>query len=180
MLDNPISPTVDFDKPGVQHGHLRLPHSHDESAWGSITIPIAVIANGEGPTAILTGANHGDEYEGPVALMDLARRMTADEVSGRIIIVPMMNYPAFLAGKRTSPIDGGNMNRVFPGSPGGTVTEKIADYFQRTLLPEADWTFIPAAERSSSCPSRRRMNCPTRLSGLAAWRQWRRSMHPTA
>lgn len=139
MLDNPISPTVDFDKPGVQHGHLRLPHSHDESAWGSITIPIAVIANGEGPTAILTGANHGDEYEGPVALMDLARRMTADEVSGRIIIVPMMNYPAFLAGKRTSPIDGGNMNRVFPGSPGGTVTEKIADYFQRTLLPEADY-----------------------------------------
>ena len=50
-----------------------------------------------------------------------------------------MNYPAFRAGKRTSPIDGGNMNRVFPGNPQGSITEKIADYFQRTLLPLADY-----------------------------------------
>jgi N-alpha-acetyl-L-2,4-diaminobutyrate deacetylase len=50
-----------------------------------------------------------------------------------------MNYPAFQAGKRTSPIDGGNMNRVFPGNPEGTFTEKIADYFSRTLLPLADY-----------------------------------------
>jgi N-alpha-acetyl-L-2,4-diaminobutyrate deacetylase len=53
-------------------------------------------------------------------------------------MIPMMNYPAFMAGKRTSPIDGGNMNRVFPGAPDGTITQKIADYFQRTLLPLAD------------------------------------------
>jgi N-alpha-acetyl-L-2,4-diaminobutyrate deacetylase len=51
----------------------------------------------------------------------------------------MMNYPAFQAGKRTSPIDSGNLNRLFPGKPDGTVTEKIADYFQRTLLPMADY-----------------------------------------
>ena len=49
-----------------------------------------------------------------------------------------MNYPAFLAGTRTSPIDKGNLNRSFPGRPDGTVTEKIADYFQRVLLPLAD------------------------------------------
>jgi len=48
-----------------------------------------------------------------------------------------MNYPAFRAGTRTSPIDRGNMNRSFPGSPSGTVTEKIADYIQTVLLPEA-------------------------------------------
>ena len=39
---------------------------------------------------------------------------------------------------RTSPIDRGNLNRSFPGRPDGTVTEKIADYFQRVLLPLAD------------------------------------------
>jgi N-alpha-acetyl-L-2,4-diaminobutyrate deacetylase len=50
-----------------------------------------------------------------------------------------MNYPAFKAGRRTSPIDGGNMNRSFPGKPDGTVTEKIADYFERVLLPKADY-----------------------------------------
>jgi N2-acetyl-L-2,4-diaminobutanoate deacetylase len=49
-----------------------------------------------------------------------------------------MNYPAFLAGQRLSPIDNGNLNRIFPGRAAGTVTEKIADYFQRTLLPMAD------------------------------------------
>ena len=37
-------------------------------------------------------------------------------------------------GRRTSPIDGGNLNRSFPGRPDGTVTEKIADYVQRHLL----------------------------------------------
>ncbi len=139
MRDNPIASTVDFDAEGVHHGHLKLPWSHDESAWGAIMIPITVARNGDGPTAILTGGNHGDEYEGPTALLDLASRIEATEVQGRVIIVPMMNYPAFQAGRRTSPIDKGNLNRLFPGKPDGTVTEKIADYFQRTLLPMSDY-----------------------------------------
>lgn len=139
MKDTPITSTVDFDKDGVQHGFLKLPHSHDASAWGSIVIPITVAKNCEGPTILFTGANHGDEYEGPVALFDLANKIKAEDLSGRVIIVPGMNYPAFQTGKRTSPIDGGNMNRVFPGNPEGTFTEKIADYFNRTLLPLADY-----------------------------------------
>jgi N-alpha-acetyl-L-2,4-diaminobutyrate deacetylase len=135
---SPISATVDFERDGIQHGHLRLPYSRDDSAWGSVMIPICVIKCGAGATALLTGANHGDEYEGPVALFDLARTLNAEEVSGRIIIVPGMNYPAFCAGARTSPIDKGNLNRSFPGRPDGTATEKIADYFTRHLLPMAD------------------------------------------
>jgi N-alpha-acetyl-L-2,4-diaminobutyrate deacetylase len=138
MRASPISPTVDFSAEGVQHGFLRLPYSRDDSAWGSVMIPVTVVKNGEGPTALLTGGNHGDEYEGPIALFDLARSLKAEDISGRVIIVPAMNYPAFLAGTRTSPIDRGNMNRSFPGAPDGTVTPKIADYFQRTLLPLAD------------------------------------------
>ena len=138
MRASPVSPTIDFSYEGVQHGFLRLPYSRDDSAWGSIMIPVTSVKNGEGPTALLTGGNHGDEYEGPIALFDLARRLTAEDVAGRVIIVPAMNYPAFLAGTRTSPVDKGNMNRSFPGAPNGTVTQKIADYFQRTLLPLAD------------------------------------------
>ena len=101
-------------------------------------IPISVIRNGTGPTALLTGANHGDEYEGPVALQILALHLTMSDIFGRVIIVPAFNYPAFRAGSRNSPIDDGNMNRVFPGNPSGTVTEKIADYFMRTLVPMSD------------------------------------------
>jgi N-alpha-acetyl-L-2,4-diaminobutyrate deacetylase len=135
---SPITATVDFDRDGVQHGFLRLPHSRDDSAWGAVMIPITVAKNGGGPTALLTGGNHGDEYEGPIALFDLAQSLDAAALSGRVIIVPGMNYPAFRAATRTSPIDRGNMNRSFPGRPDGSVTEKIADYFQRHLVPLAD------------------------------------------
>jgi N-alpha-acetyl-L-2,4-diaminobutyrate deacetylase len=135
---NPISATVDFARDGVQHGFLRLPYSRDDSAWGAVMIPITVAKNGTGPTVLLTGGNHGDEYEGPVALMDLAASIDASALTGRVIIVPAMNFPAFRSATRTSPIDKGNLNRTFPGKPDGTVTEKIADYFQRSLLPLAD------------------------------------------
>lgn len=136
--NNPISASVDFSRDGVQHGFLKLPYSRDDSAWGAVMIPISVIQHGAGPTALLSGGNHGDEYEGPVALSKLAQSLSVGDVSGRIIIVPFMNTPAFHAGRRTSPIDKGNLNRSFPGKPDGTVTEKIADYFNRTLLPLAD------------------------------------------
>jgi N2-acetyl-L-2,4-diaminobutanoate deacetylase len=139
MRASPIQPTVDFNADGEQHGFLRLPHSHDMSAWGAEMIPVTVVRNGEGPTALLTGGNHGDEYEGPIALSKLAAALKAKDVKGRVIIVPFMNLPAFRAGTRTSPIDRGNLNRSFPGKPDGTVTEKIADYFQRYLLPLADY-----------------------------------------
>ncbi len=138
MTSNPIVATIPFDEDGVHHGFLRLPYSRDDSAWGSVMIPITVVHNGPGPTALLTGANHGDEYEGPVALQDLALTLTPDDIKGRVIIVPAFNYPAFRAGKRTSPIDKGNLNRSFPGRPDGTVTEKIADYFNTVLIPKAD------------------------------------------
>lgn len=137
MRASPITPTVDLDADGVQHGFLKLPYSRDDSAWGAIMIPIAVVKRGDGPTVLLTGGNHGDEYEGPVALSKLAGSLKAADVTGRVIVVPFMNYPAFRAGRRTSPIDAGNLNRSFPGRPDGTVTEKIADYFQRHLLPLA-------------------------------------------
>ena len=139
MRASPISATVDFNADGEQHGFLKLPYSHDASAWGAVMIPITVIRNGDGPTALLTGGNHGDEYEGPIVLSKLASTLKTSDVKGRVIIVPFMNYPAFRAGSRTSPIDRGNLNRAFPGKPDGTVTEKIADYFQRYLLPLADY-----------------------------------------
>ena len=138
MRPSPVSATIDLAGPGVRHGFLRLPYSRDDAAWGSVMIPLTVVVGGAGPTALLTGANHGDEYEGPIALFDLAATLRPEEVNGRIIILPAMNFPAFMAGTRTSPIDRGNLNRSFPGRPDGSVTEKIADYIQRVLLPMAD------------------------------------------
>jgi predicted deacylase len=132
---------IDYERDGFQKGTLNVHHSVDRSAYGHIRVPIAVLKNGEGPTVLLTGGNHGDEYEGPVALMKLLQRLTPASVHGRIIVVPGLNFPAFLAGTRTSPIDHANMNRVFPGKREGTVTELIAHYAETELFTRADFIF---------------------------------------
>ncbi|WP_447956171.1 N(2)-acetyl-L-2,4-diaminobutanoate deacetylase DoeB [Vreelandella sp. EE7] len=135
---SPVSATVDFEADGVQHGFLKLPISTDVSAWGAVMIPVTVVKNGDGPTALLTGGNHGDEYEGITSLLKLSSALKAQDVTGRVIIVPCMNTPAVMAGTRTSPMDKGNLNRSFPGNPDGSVTAQIADYFTRVLVPMSD------------------------------------------
>ncbi len=139
MQDSSITATVNFEREGIQHGFLTLPYSHDDSAWGSVMIPITVIKNGHGTTSLLTGGNHGDEYEGITSLLKLSRTLGPEQIRGRVIIVPMMNLPAVQNASRTSPIDKGNLNRSFPGNPVGTVTEKIADFFTRYLIPMCDF-----------------------------------------
>ena len=83
MKPSPVKSTIDFGQDGLQHGFLKLPHSHDESAYGSVMIPISMVKNGEGPTALLTGGNHGDEYEGPIALFDLAKTIELRKIRGK-------------------------------------------------------------------------------------------------
>lgn len=133
-----ISASVDYDKAGKQYGYLSIPHSHDDSAWGSLRMPIVVISNGDGPTVLFSGGNHGDEYEGPISIMKLARELDRGAVQGRVILIPALNFPAVCSGTRTSPIDGGNMNRSFPGSRRGGVTNMIAHYVHSQLLPLSD------------------------------------------
>ena len=132
---SPITTPIDFEKNGKQQGYLRVPHSRNSSAWGSVLIPITVIKNGLGTTVLFVGGNHGGEYEGPVSLMKLSRELQTEAVQGRVIIMPALNLPAVVAGQRLSPIDGKDMNRVFPGAPKGTVTQIIAHYVHEVLLP---------------------------------------------
>src|SRR5690242_20240173 len=129
---------VDFDRNGRQHGFLRLFHSVHSSAYGFIPIPIVVLKNGDGPTALLVSGTHGDEYEGQVALCNLVKSLEPASIHGRVIILPAANFPAALVGRRTSPIDEGNLNRLFPGDPDGSVTEQIAYHIEHELVPMAD------------------------------------------
>src|SRR5258707_9722004 len=167
MTKSRIFSEVDFDRDGKQSGFLRLPHSVHRSAYGWLPIPITCVKNGKGPTALLISGNHGDEYEGQVALMKLTRRLGAEMVAGRVIILSAANFPAVMAGQRTSPIDEGNLNRSFPGDPDGRPTAMIAHFIETVLLPMADFvvdlhsggsslTYIPSAlVRNSSDPKRR-------------------------
>ncbi len=130
--------TIDFDRSGKQVGFVDIPHSPHEDAWGATRVPLAVIANGSGPTVILQAGNHGDEYEGPITLGELIRDLDPAQVSGRIIFLPAVNTPAVLAGRRTSPVDGLNLNRTFPGNPAGTITQQISAYVSDIIMPLGD------------------------------------------
>ncbi|WP_137919308.1 succinylglutamate desuccinylase/aspartoacylase family protein [Hydrogenophaga sp. 2FB] len=129
---------VDFDAEGKQCGYLRLPHSVHRSAYGWIPVPVASIRNGPGPVVLVMGGNHGDEYEGQLIVSRLIREIDPSRVQGQLILLPMANLPAAKAGLRTSPIDGGNLNRLFPGNPAGSITEVLGSYIEQALLTRAD------------------------------------------
>ncbi|MFT5466080.1 MAG: putative deacylase [Verrucomicrobiales bacterium] len=136
--DSLITVDIDLESDGKRFGQLAVPQSTNSAGWAKYFIPIIVIRNEEGPTAVLFGGNHGDEYEGPVTLMNLARELTPDQVHGRVIIIPMLNHPAVAAGTRLSPIDGANMNRAFPGQRSDSITGMIAHFISSKVLPLAD------------------------------------------
>lgn len=129
---------VDYMAEGRQLGYLRVPHAHNDSAWGAVPVPILVVRKGDGPTLLLTGGVHGDEYEGPIILSDLVRELGPDEIKGRLIVVPTLHFPAAAAGTRLSPIDQLDLNRSFPGDPGGSFAQVLAHYVGEVLLPMCD------------------------------------------
>jgi N-alpha-acetyl-L-2,4-diaminobutyrate deacetylase len=133
-----IFTSLDFDRQGKQQGFLQVPYSHNLGGWANVMIPITVITNGEGPTVLVMGGNHGDEYQGQIAAMKLAREVTPDQVTGRLILIPSLNFPAALAATRLSPIDGMNLNRAFPGEAEGPVTGQIAHFLTNVLFPLSD------------------------------------------
>lgn len=133
-----VTSSIDFDANGKHFGYLTIPHSRDDSAWGAVRLPVVSIRNGDGPVLVFTGGNHGEEYEGPIALMKTARALEPAEIGGQLIVIPALNYPAVMAATRVSPIDGVNMNRAFPGRRDGTVSQMIAHFVQHRILPRCD------------------------------------------
>jgi len=130
---------IDWDKDGRQVGSLFLPHSPDDDAWGVIPFRAASIRNGKGPVVVVSGGVHGDEYEGPIVIAALMRELQPADVQGQLILLPGFNAPAQRAGRRTSPIDQLNLNRVFPGDDFGAPTEQIARYVTDQIFSRADF-----------------------------------------
>jgi predicted deacylase len=138
MSTSRIHAEVDFDSDGKHAGFLRIPHSVHRSAYGWLPVPVVSVKNGNGPRVLLMSGNHGDEYEGQVALSKLIAALQPDDINGQVIFLPMANYPAAYAGLRTSPIDEGNLNRSFPGDPDGSPTMMIAHFIEHLVLSRVD------------------------------------------
>jgi predicted deacylase len=135
--DSPVLATLDVDAPGKQFGLLQVPRSTNESGWSNLFVPIVCIKNGEGPTALVLGGNHGDEPEGQIAALKLARETRVEDVHGRLLVIPCLSPDASRAFTRLWP-SGANFNRSFPGSPSGTPDQQLADYLTRFLISISD------------------------------------------
>ncbi len=131
---------LDLDSPGRRDYWVALEH---DSIWGDHLMPLTVWV---GPRAtaergvVAFGSNHGNEYEGPMALKHLVRDIRLEDVLGRIILVPVLNPSAFHAGLRESDDDGVNLNRAFVEGAGktpalGGITHRIAGFVRDYIWP---------------------------------------------
>ncbi len=151
MSDTPVRCTVDLDAPGKQFGLLEVPRSSSTSSSGACAVPIVCVANGSGPTALVLGGVHGDEPEGQVAAVNLARDLRPEQVAGRVIVIPCVSPEASRAFTRCWPT-GANLNRSFPGSPRGTEDEQLAHFLSTVLFPISDLVVdIHSGGRGSLC-----------------------------
>jgi len=105
----------------------------------STTIPFTIVhGTRPGPVLALVAGTHGSEYVPIIALQRLRASIDPATISGTILVVHIANMPSFL--RRTvyySPGDGQNLNRVFPGKPDGTLSERIADVITREFIARA-------------------------------------------
>jgi len=106
-----------------------------------IEIPL-ILVNGvaDGPVLWIDGAIHGDEPEGPLAVLQLMERLDPAALRGAVVGVPVVNVGAFEASQRGNPSDlfTYDLNRIYPGRPDGHLTERIAHAHYTTLVEHAD------------------------------------------
>lgn len=118
--------------------YLPAIHRVDGSALG---LPVVVVhGEKDGPVLLVDGGIHGDEQEGTLAIAELARELDPKRLRGTFIGVPVMNVAAFEAMARGNPRDSHthDMNRIYPGKPGGYLTDRIAHVHEELLGKLAD------------------------------------------
>ena len=125
-------------KPGAAvSGYLDVPAADDSGA----RIPVSLVRGAsEGPVLALVAGVHGYEYPGISALQRLRQSIDPRDLHGTLILVHIANPPSFYG--RTiysSPADGKNLNRVFPGRPDGTLSERIAYQITTQVIAKADF-----------------------------------------
>ena len=124
--------------PGTRaSGFLEIPAGVDSAT----RVPITVLhGSGPGPVLALVAGTHGSEVAPILALHRVRRDVDPAQLRGTVILVHIANLPSYT--KRTvyyNPWDGKNLNRVYPGKPDGTVSERIAHAITTEVIERADY-----------------------------------------
>jgi uncharacterized protein len=103
-------------------------------------IPVLVAGGkGDGPTIWVHGCIHGEEYGGAASIIRFFQELDLNELQGTFVGVPVMNLPSFKARSRISPLDGANLNRIFPGNSKGTYSQRLAHHLLTIIEGTADY-----------------------------------------
>jgi uncharacterized protein len=124
--------------------------SRGQKALGALPVPVGIDAGYDIPVAVIHGASsgpvlavvagsHGSEYASIVAVETLISQINAADVSGTVILVPLVNVPSFeRITPHLNPTDDKNMNRFYPGDPKGTQTQRASYVITREIIEKAD------------------------------------------
>jgi predicted deacylase len=118
-------------------GYIAVPAGVDAAA----SIPVIVVHGAKpGPVLAMVAGAHGTEYASIIALQKLAQEADPAQLSGTLIIAPLVNVASFLQKvPHVNPIDNKNMNRFYPGKPDGTQTERASWAIAKQIVEKADY-----------------------------------------
>jgi hypothetical protein len=118
-------------------GYIEVPAAGDPGA----RIPVSLVRGAaDGPVLALVAGTHGYEYPGIIALQRLRQSIDPNALRGTLILVHIANPPSFYGRTiYTSPADGKNLNRVYPGRPDGTLSERIAHAITTEVIEKTDF-----------------------------------------
>ncbi len=109
-------------------------------AAGTQQIPVLLVRGAaSGKTLVVTAGVHGDEFEGVRAILEVADVLDPSQMHGDLLAIPVAHPAAFWSAERTSPLDGLNLARVFPGNCTGEPTEKVAAVLAERVIARADF-----------------------------------------
>lgn len=128
-------------EPGTRaEGWIPVTKRVDGSQVG---IPVILVhGQEEGPTLLVDGCTHGDEVETAMAVQRICAQIDPERLRGTLIGVPVVNVLALDAMRRTTPthwVGATDVNRVYPGRPGGTMTERLAHIYLMEVVSQAQY-----------------------------------------
>ena len=128
---HPLIPAADgtLDAPRPIRGFSRDVPAGDRS------LPVIVVCGEKpGPTLLVIAGEHGDEYEGMVAIHALVQSLSIADLAGTVVAIVCCSVDAYLSDDRRSATDGKNMARCYPGDVAGTLTERATATIQQDFI----------------------------------------------
>jgi predicted deacylase len=117
-------------------GTIDVPAGSD----AALSIPVAVFHGAKpGPVLALVAGAHGTEYTSIIALEKLITTLNPAEISGTVIIVPLINIQSFEQKvPHVNPVDKKSMNRFYPGKMDGTQTDRASFLITKQVVEQCD------------------------------------------